>query len=156
MANISTEVVLGMPFLIFSNANIQFVEKEFTWRSYSIAETLPTTKRVKLIDKKEFANATLNENSETFVVYVTSSSSTPLNIYLSRRPQISDLIAKEVPTKVPDKYANFADVFSPNLAAELPEYTGINDHTIKLVNDQQPPYGPIYSLGLLELETLNA
>ena len=28
LADISTEVVLGMPFLTLSNANIQFVEKE--------------------------------------------------------------------------------------------------------------------------------
>ena len=33
------------------------------------------------------------------------------------------------------KYANFA--FSPNLASELPEYTGINNHTIKLVNTDE-------------------
>ena len=39
---------------------------------------------------------------------------------------------------------------------ELPEHTGINDHAIKLVDGQQPPYGPIYSLGPVELETLKA
>ncbi len=37
---------------------------------------------------------------------------------------------------------------------ELPENTSMNEHTIKLVKDKQPPYGPIYSLGLVELETL--
>ena len=30
LADISAEVVLGMPFLTFSNANIQFVKKELT------------------------------------------------------------------------------------------------------------------------------
>ena len=30
LANISTKVVLDMPFLILSNANVQFVEKELT------------------------------------------------------------------------------------------------------------------------------
>ena len=66
------------------------------------------------------------------------------------------MFAEEAPTKVPDKYANFADIFSPDLAAELPEHTGINDHAIELVDGQQPPYGPIYSLGPVELETLKA
>ena len=66
------------------------------------------------------------------------------------------MIVEEAPTKVPDEYANFADVFSPDLAAELSEYTGINDHAIELVDDQQPFYGPIYSLGPIELETLKA
>ena len=37
---------------------------------------------------------------------------------------------------------------------ELPENTGINEHVIKLQDGKQPPYGPIYSLGLVELETL--
>ena len=31
--DISIEVVLGMPFLTFSNADVQFTEKEFTWRT---------------------------------------------------------------------------------------------------------------------------
>ena len=48
------EMVLRMPFFTFSNANIQFVEKEPIWRSYTAAEALSTTKQVKLIDKKEF------------------------------------------------------------------------------------------------------
>ena len=30
LANISAEIVLGMPFLTLSNANVQFVEKELT------------------------------------------------------------------------------------------------------------------------------
>ena len=58
--------------------------------------------------------------------------------------------------KVLDKYINFADLFSLDLASKLIEHTGINDHTIKLVDDQQPPFKPIYSLGLVESETLKA
>ncbi len=60
------------------------------------------------------------------------------------------------PTKVPSEYADFADVFSLKLAAELPEHTGINDHAIELVDDWQTPYGPICSLGPVNLETLKA
>ena len=37
----------------------------------------------------------------------------------------------------------------------LQERTGINKHTIELEDDKQPPYGPIYSLSPVELETLN-
>ena len=66
LAETSMEVVLGMLFLTFNNANIQFAEKELTWRSYTTAEALPTTKRVELIDKREFAKAA----SETFEVHV--------------------------------------------------------------------------------------
>ena len=66
------------------------------------------------------------------------------------------MIAEEAPTKVPAEYSDFVDVFSPDLSSELPEHTGINDHAIELVDGQQPPYGPIYSLGPVELETLKA
>ncbi len=42
------------------------------------------------------------------------------------------------------------------MAIELPEHTGINDHAIELMDDWQPPYGSIYSLRSIELETLKA
>ena len=64
------KVILGMPFLTVSNANIQFAGKELTWRSCTTAEALPTTKRVELIDKNKFAKAALDEKFETFVVHV--------------------------------------------------------------------------------------
>ena len=67
------------------------------------------------------------------------------------------MIAEEVSTKVPAKYSDFADVFSLDLASELLEYSGINDHAIELVEDyKQLPYRPIYSLWPVELETLKA
>ena len=72
LADIRTEVVLGMPFLTPSNADVQFIEKELTERSYITAEALSTTKWVELINKKEFAKATLDEKSETVFVYMVS------------------------------------------------------------------------------------
>ncbi len=74
----------------------------------------------------------------------------------SRSAQIAHLKADETPTKVLSKYTDFADVFSPKLAAELSEHTGINDHAIELVDDQQPLYDIIYNLGSVELEILKA
>ena len=44
LADISAGVVLGMLFLTFSNADVQFVEKELIWKSYTTAKALPTTK----------------------------------------------------------------------------------------------------------------
>ena len=40
------------------------------------------------------------------------------------------------------------------MASAFLEYIGINDHAIELINEQQLPYGPIYSLEPVELETL--
>ncbi len=57
-------------------------------------------------------------------------------MHSSKRAQIANLKADEAFTKVRSKYADFADVFSPNLAVELPKHTGINDHAIELVDDQ--------------------
>ncbi len=77
-------------------------------------------------------------------------------MYPSKKAQIAHLKADKAPTKVSSEYADFADVFLPKLASELPEHMGIYDHAIKLVDDRQPLYGPIYSLGPVELETLKA
>ncbi len=37
---------------------------------------------------------------------------------------------------------------------ELPKNTDMNEHAIKLIEGKQPPYGPLYALNLVELETL--
>ena len=63
-------------------------------------------------------------------------------------------MANEASTSISIEYSDFVNVFSPELALELLEHTGINIHAIKLVDDWQPPYGPIYSLALVKLETL--
>ena len=162
VANISPEVVLGILFLTLNDADIDFLGRKLRWRTYTTKETFSTTRRIELVGKKEFAAIALDPESETFIIYVASLSSdaspnsSPLNIYLFRRPQISDLIAEEAPTKVPTKYSDFADVFFSDLASELPEYTGINNHAIKLVDGQQLSYRPIYSLEPVELKTLKA
>lgn len=64
------EVVLGILFLTFSSGNIQFAEKEFTWKSYIITDALLTIKQVKPINKNIFTQTALDENFERFVIYV--------------------------------------------------------------------------------------
>ena len=158
LADISVEVVLEMPFLTLSNADIQFPEKELTWRSYTTAKALPTTKWVELIDKKEFVKVALDENSETFVVHVAILEAllSEMTIHPSREAQIAALKQDEAPTEGQVKYSDFSDVFSEKDALVLPERTNLNKHAIELEGDKQPPYGPIYSLGPVELETLKA
>ena len=156
VANVSPDVVLKILFLTLSVADIDFLKKKLRWRLYTIKEALLTTKQVELVRNKEFAAAVLDPGHETFVVHVAflESSSQEGDIHPFRRAQIAALVANEAPTSIPTEYSDFADVFSPELASELPEHTGINDHAIELVDDRQPPYGPIYSLGPVELETL--
>ena len=164
VVNVSLEVVFGMLFFILSGADVDFLDRELRWRTYTAKKVLLTTRHVKLVGKKEFAAAALDPEHETYIVHVASLSFTPLaslgstwlDVYPSRRLQISSLIVEEAPTKVPTKYSDFADVFSPDLASELPKHTEINNHAIEPVDGQQPPYRPIYSLGPVELETLKA
>ena len=109
-----------------------------------------------MIDKHEFTRAALDKNSETFVVHVVALEALELAIHPSRAPMLAALQQDKAPTEIPSEYIDYADVFSPDLAMQLPENTGINEHAIELVEGKQPPYGPIYSLGPVELETLKA
>ena len=93
----------------------------------------------------------LDEKSETFVVHV-AFLNLALGIHLDKAVQIASLLTKEV--KILDEYSDFTGVFSKEKALVLPECTKLNEHTIDLENGKQPPYGPIYSLGPVELETL--
>ena len=156
LANISMEVVRGMFFISFSNSNFQFGTWELIWRSYTVAEALPTSRRVELIDKHEFAKAALGENSKTFVVHVAAleAPEPAMSIHPSWAPLIVALQKDKASTKIPSEYFDYADIFSCDLAMELPENTGINQYAIELVEGKQPPYGPIYSLSPVELETL--
>ena len=114
--------------------------------------------------KKEFAATVLDLEHKIYIVHVGSVSSIALfsffpyelDVHISRRLQLSGLIAEEAFIKISAEYSDFADIFSPDLASELLKHIGINDHAIELVNGQQPPYRPIYSLEPVELETLKA
>ena len=157
LANVKPEIVLGILFLTMSNADIDFQARNLQWKSYTIGNVLPTTRRVKLIKKKEFATAAFDPEHKAFVVHVAALSIDPGDeVHPLRKAQVAYRKANEAPTKVWSKYADFADVFSPKLAAKLPKHMGINNHIIKLVDDWQSPYDPIYSLGSVELETLKA
>lgn len=70
LADISMRMILEMLFLTFFDANIWFSKKKLTWRSYIAIEALPIIKKIKLIDKGEFATTTLDENSEIFVMHI--------------------------------------------------------------------------------------
>ena len=75
-------------------------------------------------------------------------------VHLSYQAEIRLLLADKAPTKIPSKYLDYADIFLFDLIIELVENTGMNKHAIKLVEDKQPLDGLIYSLKLVELETL--
>ncbi len=156
LVNTSMEVVLGMPFLALSNTDFQFGAKKLTWRSYTIAEALSTTSRGKLIDKREFAKAALDENLETFIMHVSALDIAESLIHPFRAAQIATLQWDKASTKILAEYSDYAYAFPSDLAMELPENTGMNEHAIELIEGKQLPYRPIYILSLVKLETLKA
>ena len=70
VADTKFEVILGMPFLKISNADVAFGEGTLTWKSYTTNKALPTTERVQLVDPKEFVIAALDADSKTFIMHV--------------------------------------------------------------------------------------
>ena len=151
LANINMKVVLGMPVLTFSNADVEFAEKKLTWRTYTIKEALLTTRQVEIINQEEFAKAVLNENIEAFMVHI-SSLGLKMTIHSARKAQLALLLAEEV--TMPIEYSDFADVFSEKSADVLLEQNGVNEHVIELEEGKQPPYEPIYIPGPFELKTV--
>ena len=95
----------------------------------------------------------LDKNSETFVIHVASLNlALAPGIYPDRVAQIAFLFTKEV--KILDEYSDFTDIFLEEKALVSPKQTEFNQHIIELEEDKQPSYGPIYSLGPVELEIL--
>ena len=154
MADTKFEVILGMPFLKISNANVSFDERTLTWRTYTTNRALPTTEQVQIIDPKEFVIAALDVDSETFVVHVAIWKQEEMPVHSKKQAQVGALLLDKAPTKVPAEYSDYRDVFSAENAAELPENPGMNEHAIKLEEGKQPQFGLIYSLGPVEMETL--
>ena len=107
-------------------------EGELTWRTYTTAEALPTTKRVQIIDQKEFAKTALDPNKEALVVYVATVTAEPMIIHPARKAQIVLLKADEAPVTILTKYSDFTNIFSKKSAVEPPEHTKINTCTIDL------------------------
>lgn len=68
VANISVKVILDIFFLTLSNADILFVKRKLTWRSYTPAKALLITKRMQIISWKKFVAAALHLNKEAFIV----------------------------------------------------------------------------------------
>lgn len=105
-----------------------------------------------MIDQK-FAKTALDLVKKVFVIYIATITS-EIVIYLAHKAQIALLKAEKTSINVPAKYSDFANVFSKKLGAMLPKDTKINTHNMNLEESKQLPFGAIYELGPVELETL--
>lgn len=141
-----------MAFLTLSNTDIHFPEKKVVQRTYTIAEGLPTIKRVEFIDKKKFAKAVLNEDVKAFLIHVSSLNLGSMTIYPARKPWMTLLFIKKV--TILTEYANFIDILSKKSKKMPSERRDINKHDIKLVDKKKSLYRLIYSQDPIELESL--
>lgn len=150
------KVVLGMFFLALSNVDVKFDTRKWSLRKYIIAEAMPITKQVELIDKHEFVEVAFDKALEIFVVHmaVLEASVSIIIIYSTKKLFLVTSEQDKTPIESSIEYSDFIDIFSLNLVMELLDRTGINEHAIKLVDSKPPLYGPIYSLSLIELKIL--
>ena len=96
---------------------------------------------MELINKYNFAKVALDKTSEMFVDYiaalrvlgVTETVSMPIHPKKANQVQVVTLQQNKDPFKIPPKYIDYTNVFSPNLAMELVENTNINKHVIELI-----------------------
>ena len=75
-------------------------------------------------------------------------------MYFEKQAQVRVLLFDKALTEVLAEYSDYSNVFLIENAIKLPENIRINKYVIKLEEDKQLLFGPIYSLEPVELETL--
>lgn len=94
-----------------------------------------------MVRKIEFPIAVFNLEDEILVFYVASLAiSDASKVDHFYKAPIVSLQVGEASKIIPPEYSYFADAFSRKWTTELPKYIWINDHTIDLVKNNQPPY----------------
>ena len=96
----------------------------------------------------------MNADSKTFIIYVVIWKQEEMLVHSKKQAQVEALLFDKAPIEVLVEYFDYSNIFSAENTAELLEYTGMNNHAIKLEESKQPPCDPIYSRGSVELETL--
>ena len=125
VANTKFEMILGIPFLKISNADIVFGERTLMWKSYITNKALLTTKQDQLVDPKKFIIAALDTNSTTFVLHVVIQGRKKMVISPGRkaqieaesRAQVGALLFDKAPTEILAEYSNYSKDFSVENAA---------------------------------------
>ncbi len=88
----------------------------------------------------------MDKNVEIFVVYIAALLALVMQIYPLSQAQLELLLAGKAFIEALLKYLDYTDTFSFDLIIQLSKNTDMNEYTIELVEDKQPPYGPIHNL----------
>ena len=154
VANTKFEMILKILFLKLNNADVSFNKEILMWKSYITNKVLPSTKQVQIIDSQEFVIAVLDADSETFVIHMAIREQEEMPVNSKKQAQVRALLFDKAPSEILAEYSDYSNIISAENIAKLLENTGINEHAIKLEEGKQPFFGPIYSLGPVELKTL--
>ena len=84
---------------------------------------------MEIINKKEFTKTALDENIETFIVYIIPLNLNLMLIYLAQKTQIALLVIKKI--QILFEYLNFSNVFLKKKALILLEATNLNQYAIE-------------------------
>ena len=153
-----------------------FGRKILIWRFYTIIKVLSITECIQIVNRKKFIIAVLFVDSKIFVIYMAIREQEEMLVYSKKQAQIKvkaqvgtwvkayiraqvkasvqALLFDKALTVIKAKSSNYMNVFSAKNISELSDHTGINNHVIKLEEDNQLLYRPIYSLKSMELEIL--
>lgn len=158
--------ILGMPWLTLADPTVFWKKDEkysnhLEWKKYNATVALETTRWIAMSDAKSFAEKTMNESNNVYVMHVKYVSdlvqqigpaiSTTGEVVSAIDLRQRDFDATEV--VLSEVYREYADIFSEEDANKLPEH-GPHDYVIELIDNRQPPNGPVYNLSQVELAVL--
>lgn len=86
-------MVFKILFLSLTNSDWEFSTKKLTWGSYIAVKTLPTIKKIELINRCKFAQVILDKNIIKFVIHVDTLETPKLamSIYPPQAPLLATL-----------------------------------------------------------------
>lgn len=129
------DAILGIPWLKKVNPLINWRDETWAHREGRIGED------IEIIPEKKVKRS-LQKGKSVFMVH----------IYDAEEITVRATTAEHGRT-LPIQYEGYEDVFSEELAGEIPAHAA-HDYKIELLSNTQPPYRPIYNLSEKELKVL--
>ena len=141
------DVVLGMPWLASADPHISYSQGTLAWRGHEPAPVLPATVQEVLEEGKAHGPAWI------MLPYLATPARPSAHVAattLGDGSEPAPAAAQE--DELPIEFADFADVFSEQLAGQLAPNQPELDHAIETTGT--PPNSPIYNLSPKELDIL--
>lgn len=144
------DVYYGMPFIERHLPILDYQEKTVRWQPQARSRKC-SYQRIALESANQFQNTLEEGTADVYAILVTHDS------YGESVTGIEPLVASIGPNLAPNGleecYQDYADVFSEDLALELPPHAP-QDLPILLEEGKQPPHFPLYNMSEVELSHL--